>query len=98
MFRMALMAVRADHGERLPRRNGIGWSWNPSARMVSARPLTRVATCTSKPASLAARAIGKRCDRNAQSSDTRYRIRLEKAVFDTIASVGSFAHQIIRQA
>ena len=57
-------------GESRPRTNGTGCSTKPSASIAAAPSTTRVATWTSKPASRAARAIGRRCERKYQSSVT----------------------------
>ena len=70
--RSATIVGIAASGDNPPRRNGIRCRVKPSASIASAPLSTRVATCTSKPALRAARAIGSRLSKNAKSSLTTY--------------------------
>src|SRR5437763_16266521 len=81
------MVASTPEGLALPRTNGMACSAKPSCSIARPPSVTRVATCTSNPASRAARAIGRRCDRKAQSSVTTYNRR--GAVAEQVAAACS---------
>jgi hypothetical protein len=69
--RMLSMDRTISDGAKLPRSLSSGTTRQPSAMRRSAWLRTRVATTTAQPASSAARAIGRKCWQNDQSSVTK---------------------------